>query len=440
MGITRRQALWLGGAGAVVANAPSWAVAGGPSRATDASLYPSESLSPWPVLQGPTDHRSANLILLLPTDLAFSVSVEDEAGNERQWRTAERRDMPSIGLSTIEIVVGGLTPGRDYTLHLRGETGGYYDRRIFRALDLSGSRCRFAAVSCMNDLFKHHAVTMWEALAREHCDFVVIHGDTCYADQRNPTKDVAGYEQRYSETRMLLSWFKLERLVPTFAVWDDHDFGANNGDRTSTTAAFMQPLFRAFWGSTDNAAWQKGHGAGSRLEAFGQRFYLLDGRSFRDPDDTLDGRHWGDGQLQGLLNDVRENSRPGWVLNGNQFFGANPFREAVESDQPADLRRLTDGLSRSNAPVAFISGDVHFSEIRRVDPQWLGYDSFEFTSSSMHSMPNPGRINTDNIVAERRHNFMVFDVDAAGALSVRCRSILEGNRVAFDESFAIRRH
>ena len=43
MGITRRQALWLGGAGAVVANAPSWAVAGGPSRATDASLYPSKA-------------------------------------------------------------------------------------------------------------------------------------------------------------------------------------------------------------------------------------------------------------------------------------------------------------------------------------------------------------------------------------------------------------
>ena len=150
----------------------------------------------------------------------------DDAGNEQPWRIAERYDMPELALSTIEIVAGGLTPGRDYTLRLEGD--GYFDRRLFRALDLTRPGFRFAAVSCMNDLFVHHAVTMWEALAREDCDFVIIHGDTCYADQRNPTKDAAGYARRYSETRRLLSWFKFERLVPTFAVWDDHDFGVND--------------------------------------------------------------------------------------------------------------------------------------------------------------------------------------------------------------------
>ncbi len=343
--------------------------------------------------------------------------------------------MPEIGLSTIEIVAGSLTPGRDYTLQLEGD--GYFDRRLFRALDLTRSRFRFAAVSCMNDLFVHHAVTMWEALAREDCDFVIIHGDTCYADQRNPSKDASGYARRYSETRRQLSWFKFERLVPTFAVWDDHDFGDNNGDRTSPLAAIMRPLFRAFWGSTDNSAWRKGHGVGSRLEALNQRFYLLDGRSFRDPPGTIDGQNWGGAQLPWLLDDVRLSSRPAWVINGTQFFGSNLLREAVESDHPADLRRLTEGLSRSSAPVAFISGDVHFSEIRRVDHQWLGYGSFEFTSSSMHSLPNPGRISQNNIVAERRHNFMVFDIDGGDLGNVRCRSILEGNRVAFDQSFSI---
>lgn len=438
MPITRRDALKIAGAGALAATTPNLAWAGAGWRG-DASLYPAANPHPWPVMQGPTDDRSASFILMLPDGYPFSVVAADAAGSTKPWRFAAHRPMPELGLATHEFVVSGLAPGQDYTLYLVNEDGAYFDRRIFRALDPSAVGGRFAAISCMNDAYRRETVTMWEALAREQCDFVIFHGDSCYADQRQIEDGPTGIARRYSETRMALAWFRFERLTPTIAVWDDHDFGINNGDRTFEHAGFTRELFRAFFGATENRAWQKGLGVSSRFEAYGQRFYLLDDRSFRDPPDVPHGQHWGTDQLAWLFGDIRNGRTPSWVINGTQYFGDNLLREAVESDQPEDLARLTAGLAEIAAPVAMISGDVHFSEIRRVDPHWLGYETFEFTSSSMHSFPNPGLIHTGNIAAERGHNFMVFDVDLSAGFAIRCRSVMERNRVSFDHSFTVSR-
>jgi alkaline phosphatase D len=43
------------------------------------------------------------------------------------------------------------------------------------------------------------------------------------------------------------------------------------------------------------------------------------------------------------------------------------------------------------ARFAFLSGDIHFSEVQRLEPRILGYETVEITSSSAHSMTFPGR-------------------------------------------------
>lgn len=441
MTITRRDVFRYAGAGAFLGLSPGLAFALGGFRPDDPSLYPRDNPTPWPVLQGPTDDRTASFVVLLPDGFPFRPIVTDSDGRSRPASVTATKSMPELGLATYELAATGLRPGHDYFLYLVNSEGAYFDRRVFRSLDLRRRRpFRFAAASCMNDLYRRDSIVMWEALARESCDFVILHGDTCYADQRSEEDGPLGIARRYAETRMALSWFRFERLTPTFAVWDDHDFGTNNGDRTFVHADFTRRLFRQFWGSRETSTWRKGLGVGSRLEAFGERFFLLDDRSYRDPLGTPDGRHWGHDQLAWLKRHLGTDSRPSWIISGNQFFGENPLRESVEADQPGDLRRIIADLSGAAAPVALISGDVHFSEIRRVDRAWLGYDTFEFTSSSMHSTPNPGAIRRDNIASERWHNFMVFDVDDRTQWDIRCRAVLEGNQVSFDESFTIARH
>jgi len=430
MSISRRNALKLAGAGAALLGLPSRALA----VLADRALYPPEGMVVWPVLQGPTDRHSASFILVLPHRYPFDIRVRGAAGEALPWRVADRMEMPELGLATTEIVASGLSPGRDYRLELLDTGGNVFDRRIFRALDTSRTGCRFAVASCMYDGFTRHATTMWEAMAREECDFVVLLGDTCYADIRNSAHEEAGYLRRYTETRLSLSWFKMERLTPTLAVWDDHDFGADNADRTFAGAAFNRRLFRAFWGAADNSAWIKTFGVGSRFEAFGQRFYLLDDRSYRDPKGTPHGRHWGHEQTDWFTADIARNSRPAWLMNGSQFFGSRLIMEQVETDHPDDLRDINARLARLPAPVAFVSGDVHFSEIERIGPEILGYETRQFTSSAIHSAPHFGAFSAfdpDILAMTRRQNFLVFNVETAGGWRIDCRSVLEGNREAF---------
>jgi hypothetical protein len=436
MNISRRDALKLAAAGAALsAISPAGAAA---ARA----LFPADGLARWPILQGPTDDRSACFVILHPHGLPFEVRFGDPFGGALPWRIAGRFDMAEIGLAATEIAVTGLVPGLEYRLELAGGTGEAFDRRSFGALDVARPRCRFAVASCMNDRYRRHAVTMWEAMAREDCDFIVLLGDTCYADLGNPGHRETGYLRRYSETRLALSWFRLERLVPTFAVWDDHDYGVNNGDRHFATAPFMRRLFRAFWGSTENRAWRMAFGAGSRLEAFGQRFHLLDDRSWRDPPGTPGGSHWGAEQREWLLADLARDGRPAWLMNGTQFFAEWLLPEVAAADQPDDVRALTTGLAATRAPVVFVSGDTHYSEIERIDPSLIGYETREYTSSSIHSAPFYGPLNAyapHRLAATRRHNFLVFDVDTAGGWRIDCRAVLEDNITAFAESARIGR-
>ncbi|MGV8838940.1 MAG: alkaline phosphatase D family protein [Bauldia sp.] len=436
MGISRREALKLAGAAAV-----GGLVAGEASAASgrDASLYPGGVPGRWPIVQGATDRTAATFVVLAPSPASYAVEIGAGGIVLPPPRVVSRLDLRALDVSVIEIQATGLTPGRDYTLTVRGDDGAVIDRRLFRTLDTDRQRGRFVVASCMDEGYRRKAITMWEALAREAPDFVVLLGDTCYADRRNPARDEAGMARRYVDTRLGLAWFRMERLVPTLAVWDDHDLGGDNGDRTFVHLPFARQLFDAFWGTTANAAWRRGLGVGSRFEGFGQRFYLMDDRTFRDPIGTASGRQWGVEQMDWLFDEIGTGTMPAWIMSGGQYFGLQTLRESMEGDQPAEHAELMSRLSRVAAPAAFMSGDVHFSAIADIGAERLGYPTFEFTSSSIHSTVHPGPIDRGKSVAERRHNFLTFDVDARSGWDIDVRCILEGGVEAFARTVSIGR-
>ncbi len=129
-------------------------------------------------------------------------------------------------------------------------------------------------------------------------------------------------------------------------------------------------------------------------------------------------------------------------MNGTQFFADWLLPEVAAADQPDDVRALTRGLAATPAPVVFVSGDTHYSEIERIDPSLIGFETREYTSSSIHSAPFDGPLNRyepNRLAATRRHNFLVFDVDTAGGWRIDCRAVLEDNVTAFAEPVRIGR-
>jgi phosphodiesterase/alkaline phosphatase D-like protein len=101
---------------------------------------------------------------------------------------------------------------------------------------------------------------------------------------------------------------------------------------------------------------------------------------------------WGQGLHQWAVHKIKSQSLPTWLVSGGQFF-APPFKlksgqqvnESFMNDYPRNFEILMADLRSSKSPVAFLSGDIHFSEIMKIESDFLGYDTFELTSSPLHA-------------------------------------------------------
>lgn len=129
---------------------------------------------------------------------------------------------------------------------------------------------------------------------------------------------------------------------------------------------------------------------------FWAALFLADDRTFRQPDLNQTEQeiygHWGQAQHEWLVETLGKSATPTWLINGNQFLkGAGmDFNEAVEANHPLEYDKLMRELKSLSAPVVFASGDVHLSEIMNVPNERLGYQTFEVTSSCMHSYVGEG--------------------------------------------------
>jgi len=425
MSSNRREFLHLLGLGLASAGGPAIVRADTPKRSRGA--VPGRfDFGALPILQGPSDATSASFLIQHATDRRLHMRAFGPFNEELTAAVLERFDVPGQAVSVSEVLVAGLVPGVTYRLRVLDDGDRIVDSRRFRSLETSRKNLRFAVGSCMHDRFADAGAPVWTAMADGRFDAVFLVGDTVYADQGNWGQEESGYARRYAEARDRLAWFRMPFLTPTFATWDDHDFGVNNGDKSFTRGAFTKSLFRRYFGSIDNAAWTKAHGVGSVLRAGGQRFFLLDDRTWRDARNVTGGRHLGDAQREWLIAELAKSREPAWLLNGSQFFGAYQGFESYEADHPDDFKDLLATLSKLEAPVAFVGGDIHISEVMKVEPATLGYATFELTASSMHSFAVPfmdARVsNPRRLASEWRYNFLAVEsrVGATWNVDVRC--------------------
>jgi hypothetical protein len=203
--------------------------------------------------------------------------------------------------------------------------------------------------------------------------------------------------------------------VPTIAVWDDHDFGADNMGGDYKHKANSTRTFNEFYAQEPvGMAYARGPGISSAFTAFGRKFILLDGRSFRGlPTPTYKRGFFGDEQLNWLAEQMNSFAGPVFLLSGSQFFGG--YRKAGENYERKGKNEFEDFcqlVSTHPYPCMFGSGDVHFSEVMKIESDLLGYSAFELTSSSMHSVPsmNPAK-NFRRLEGALRENFLIVDFD-----------------------------
>ncbi len=258
-------------------------------------------------------------------------------------------------------------------------------------------------------------------------DLFIYLGDNIYGD----TEDLKVLQEKYQLLADKPEFQALRAAMPTFATWDDHDYGANDAGRHYPKKEESKAMFMDFWGVPDTSSRFDHPGIyhSHLIEQDGKRLQviLLDTRTFRDhllPNDEQNGHK----------NDYRPNLDPdSTVLGATQWDWLK-----AQFQQPADLRIIASSIqfghsyngweSWTNVPherqrmldliaetqangVVFISGDVHWGETS-LQPQDSGYPIYDVTASGINQEwdviePNERRVG--EAVAE--YNFGLIEID-----------------------------
>lgn len=380
------------------------------------------------IIQGPTSSTEANINILSPVLKKYIYVVKDEYGKTYDVEHYDSIHTPPLHWKVDKIFIRGLNPGIKYSLEVVDEfrnSKTRVDQRDFTTLNTHENHVRFAYASCMADDYRFNEVInpMWEQMRKQNPDMVVLNGDLVYVDSFEFVERKKATELdiwfRYIDTFNRLPIYRWHELKPILATWDDHDFGTNDGDRDFKEKNSARKIFLAFFGGKNlkDTYQLENDSIYFSFTGFKQKMLFLDDRYFRQPnkDQKVSEKygHWGEKQHNWILENLNDSNTPVWIFNGNQTFSGKelPYKEAMQSNHPEHYKVFIEDMKKTKSPTLFASGDIHFSEIMQIPSDLMGFETFEVTSSSMHSYSGEGWANPLRLEGAftNEFNFMIID-------------------------------
>jgi alkaline phosphatase D len=260
---------------------------------------------------------------------------------------------------------------------------------------------RIAVGSCADQKL---AEPIWNAVLGARPDLFIFMGDNVYGDVSGKDPALPELSEAYRKLAEVPGFIRLRKETPILAIWDDHDYGVNDGNRTFAFKAQSKALFMSFWKVPADSARTKRPGLydsmtlgppGARVQII-----LLDLRWFRDPFKPTDQRGAPGKQvyvpdpdpIRTMLGSAQ------WSWLEGELNKPAEFRLLVSSIQvlaeghgyekwgnfPAERRRLIDLIAKTKANgVVIVSGDRHVGALYR-QAEDVPYPLFELTSSALN--------------------------------------------------------
>lgn len=223
---------------------------------------------------------------------------------------------------------------------------------------------------------------LWTPILASAPDLWIWAGDNVYGD----TEDMSVLADKYRAQLENPGYRELLASVPVIGTWDDHDFGANDAGAEYPMKAESQQLLLDFLAvppddpRRDRAGVYSSYVLGEPPRQV--KIYLLDVRYHREPPgpnaDIL-----GEGQWRWLASELAASTAQlNLIVSGTQILPADHQWERW-SAYPRARQRLLDLAVSSRLPgIVFLSGDRHFAELTRSQPDDF-YPLFEVTSSGL---------------------------------------------------------
>lgn len=324
-----------------------------------------------------------------------------------------------------------------------GTTGCAQRDSTYLPLDMYSLPARIAFGSCA-DQSKPQGVL--NQVVAHQPDLFIYLGDNIYGDTENMVK----LRKKYEKLRERPEFEALKAACPILATWDDHDFGENDAGRHYPKKEESKEIFLDFWGEPTDSDRRKHAGiyTSYMLEDKGHalQIILLDTRTFRDnliscdggeckndymPNPSPDSTFLGETQWNWLEKQLYKRATVRIIASSNQFSHAYNGWESW-TNVPHERQRMMEMIADSEAEsVIFLSGDVHWGEISRLESPVLRYPLWDVTSSGINRdwdkvEPNENRVGEP--VPE--FNFGLLEIDwKADPVKITMKLVDESGKV-----------
>lgn len=290
--------------------------------------------------------------------------------------------------------------------------------------------------SCNN---QNYPTPAWDALEDENLDAFFFLGDNVYGDI--PSGELDYLKQSYELFDSVMpSWLKETELL---VIWDDHDFGLNDGGASYKYRSQSQELFNDFWNipQADVRRSREGIYFSTTKLISGKKVLIigLDTRYFRsdlvkkdgayqkntDPDSTILGtEQWN------WLKDELSQPHDILILATSIQLLATEHRFEKWSNFPQERAKLISMLEKLDSTILIVSGDRHRGGIYQKG------NLIEITASSLNRGLPPYPETDKLLVGETHvvHNYGVIEFTNANmnvVLRDEEKNVLEFIKIPF---------
>ena len=256
---------------------------------------------------------------------------------------------------------------------------------------------------------------IWQSIKKEDLNYFIFLGDNVYGDTRYGS--LRKMKSAYDKQKKVLPDFLND--ISIFSIWDDHDFGINDGGADYRFKRRAQELYLDFWeiSKDDDRSNREGIYFSKNKIFFDKKFkfIFLDTRFFRsklkgkksnyieniEPDATI----LGNAQWTWFENELKSDFDFLFIFSSIQII-AKDHRFEKWSNFPNERAKLFELLEQFNDKTILFSGDRHRAGIYRKN------GIIEVTSSSMNK-PGSSFSETDSYLIGKTYpqeNYGVLEI------------------------------
>ncbi len=338
------------------------------------------------------------------TDTAASLWVRTAGASQVQVIIGEKKSpvvfsSPQTDFTAVARVTG-LQPATDYRYQIFVNGQLIKDgRKSFRTYPEEGKPAKFSVAFGGGAGYVPNWERMWETIADRSPTALLMLGDNVYIDQ--PEYSLCQH-YCYYRRQSRPEWRRLVACTPTYAIYDDHDFGTNDcvpGPEIENPAwkRAVWNTFRQNWVNPSYGGGQKQPGCWQEFSIGDVQFILLDGRYYRD---RKSGSMLGPVQKAWLLETLKNSTATFKVLASPVPWtaGVKPGSRDPWDGFPQEREEIFSFLEHNNINGVFlISADRHRTDLRKTE-RADGYDLYEFESSRLTNRHTHGIIKTPGLI------------------------------------------